>query len=61
MFEELIGLTKKEAKEKLAEDGLTLRVNKEDDAVYYGTCDHNMSRVNVNIEKGKIVKVNGQG
>lgn len=61
MFTELIGLTKAEAKEKLEEDGLTLRVNKEDGEAYFGTCDHNMSRINVEVKEGKIVKINGRG
>lgn len=61
MFDELIGLTKEEAKEKLKEQNITLRVSKEDGKLRYGTADHNMSRLNVEVKEGKITKINGRG
>lgn len=56
-YNHLIGLTVEEAKEK----GVWIRVMREDNQRYVGTMDFRPTRINVEVENGKIIKVNGVG
>ena len=59
-FDELIGKTLEEAKE-IIDRSIRIRINKEDGVSYFGTCDMNPNRLNVEIENKLISKINGIG
>jgi hypothetical protein len=55
-MKDIIGKTVKEAEEIAFSLGLTVRLTRLDEDKFVGTCDLRMDRVNVEIEKGKVVK-----
>jgi hypothetical protein len=54
--EELIGLDVDEAIDLIAEAGLKHRIEYEDGQPYMLTMDFRMDRINLSIEKGKVIK-----
>lgn len=54
----LVGKTEDEAKKEL-EEGYSIRVNKRDGKIFYGTMDYKPKRINVNVDNNVITKING--
>jgi hypothetical protein len=53
----VVGLEKEAAIKLLQDNGFKTRITREDDTSYFVTCDLRMDRVNLQIEKGKVTKV----
>lgn len=50
----LVGLTEKKALAKITAAGMTARIQQRDKETFVGTCEFRTSRVNLNIQKGKV-------
>jgi len=57
----LIGMPVKEARTLCEEVGVRLRITKQDQQAFVGTCEYDTDRVNVRVENGKVAKVEGMG
>jgi hypothetical protein len=53
---EIVNLTEAEAKKWLIENGLKPRVMTRDKEHFAGTCDYRTDRVNLNIQKDRVVE-----
>ena len=54
---ECIGKTLPEVTNIIKSNNMTLRVMREDKLNYFGTCDFNMERANLQIDNGIVTKV----
>lgn len=54
---DVIGMEKQAAIDLIQSKGLRVRVRSEDGQARVGTCDYRPDRLNLHIEKGKVVSV----
>lgn len=54
--ERVIGMTPEEAKKIALEEEKTVRITREDDTYHIGTCDFSPDRLNIEVEKGLVVR-----
>jgi hypothetical protein len=50
----LVGLTEDEAKAKITDLGMKVRIRNRDGETFMGTCDYRRDRVNLSIDNGKV-------
>jgi hypothetical protein len=55
--ESLIGKTVKDVEAHCITSGLTARLVEEDGVGFIGTCDYDISRLNLTVEKGVVTKI----
>lgn len=53
---EVVGMKKDDAIEKINASGMYARIRSEDGRAFMGTCDVQLSRINLHIEDGIVVK-----
>jgi hypothetical protein len=61
IMRDLVGKSVAEADRICADNGLTLRVVREDEIEYGVTMDYKTDRVNIVVKNGIVVAVNGRG